>query len=253
MDIFPTLPGLTWDVKKTPTMRTLINEASGGQQYRVGMWQNPIFQFHLEYEFLRDKGWLNIQSTPYDELNTLEGFFLAQVGSQLDFLYKDPFDNGGTGLPLQMVTDQNGTVYSPLQVTIGASLPRPALVDVTDLVPAGLAGGATLNVYDNGVLKTLGADYAFDPTVEGLQIVITNPVTNLITDTETFEGLYVQWLVPPVGPVTADFKFYFRVHFGNYQGSQRQQPGQLDALELDNFINQLWEAKTVEFETSRAN
>lgn len=250
MDIFPTLPGITWDIKKTPTLHVLISETSSGRQFRVGLWQNPIFQFHLEYSILRDKAWLG-PGNPFDELNTLVGFFIAQGGSQLDFLYKDPFDFGGLGLPLQMVQDQTGTWYSPIQVTIGTSLTTPARVDVTDLITGALSGGATLNVYDNGVAKTLGVDYAFDPTVDGVQLVYTDPVTNLITGSATFEGLYIQWLNPPVGPVTADFNYYFRVHFANYQGTQRSQPGQLDALELDNFVNQLWEAKTVELESSK--
>lgn len=250
MDIFPSLRGLVWDVKKTPTLRTLISETSSGRQFRIGMWQNPIFQFHLEYEVLRDSGWLG-PGNPFDELRTLMGFFIKQGGSLQDFLYYDQFDNGGLAIPLSIVSDQNGTKYSPLQVTIGTSLAIPAVVDITDLVPGALNGGATLNIYDNGVLKTLGTDYSFNGTALGLQLVFTNAGTGLITGSATYEGLYIQWLKAPTGPVTADFHFYFRVHFANYQGAQRQQPGQLDALELSNFLNQLWEAKTVELESSK--
>jgi uncharacterized protein (TIGR02217 family) len=67
----------------------------------------------------------------------------------------------------------------------------------------------------SGVTKTAGVDYTINST--GLVTFTSAPASS--------------------APITADFSYYFRCHFT------------ADELEFNQFMYQLWEAQTVEFET----
>ena len=86
--VFPVLPGLMWDVKKTPVWKTAVQSAVSGKELRVAYMQYPLWQFTLAYEVLR--GDANA------EFQTLLGFFLARQGMFDSFLYADPTDNAVT-------------------------------------------------------------------------------------------------------------------------------------------------------------
>jgi len=87
-----------------------------------------------------------------------------------------------------VVTD--GTMYySPLQRNMGGQFYE----DVTDI-----NGGVI--VFDNSVLKVNGVDYnIFGP--------------GLAFPGYSSAGMYLKWVSPPTGPVTAQFLFFFRVRF----------------------------------------
>lgn len=88
--VFPTLPGLTWDVIRRPNFSTRIQTATSGKKNTAAFWTYPIWDFSLTYNFLRE-------TTGYTELQTLAGFFLARQGGFDSFLYTDPIDNAVTG------------------------------------------------------------------------------------------------------------------------------------------------------------
>lgn len=86
--IFPTLPGLAWNVGKTPVWSTRIQKTVSGRELRAAFYNLPEWHFKLTYEFLR--------AGAQQELQTLLGFFNARQGSFDSFLYRDPNDNSVT-------------------------------------------------------------------------------------------------------------------------------------------------------------
>ena len=88
--IFPTLPGLDWDVSKTPEFYTITKTSPTGLDVSAVLAAYPRWHFSLSYAFLRDDG------TTTGELQQLVGFFLQRYGNVDDFLYLDPSDNTAT-------------------------------------------------------------------------------------------------------------------------------------------------------------
>lgn len=87
--VFPTLPGLTWSVGKTPEFSSIVKTAVNGAETRIALWSAPRWHFKLKYELLRDDA--------SNELKTLAGFFLQRQGQYESFLYRDPDDNTADG------------------------------------------------------------------------------------------------------------------------------------------------------------
>ncbi|MFD2234831.1 DUF2460 domain-containing protein [Phaeospirillum tilakii] len=87
--LFPSLPGLTWDIKRSPEFSTTIVKGADGGETRIGNWVYPLWHWTLTYELLRDDA--------TDELRTLLGFFLARQGRLDDFLLRDPSDCAVSG------------------------------------------------------------------------------------------------------------------------------------------------------------
>lgn len=83
--IFPTLPGLKAERGRVVRFSTEILTATSGKEFRTGRMANPIYEFSLPHEFLRETGGRT-------ELRTLEGFFLARRGAWDSFLYTCPHD-----------------------------------------------------------------------------------------------------------------------------------------------------------------
>lgn len=88
--VFPVLPGLAWDRKRTPQWSTLVQKAVSGRETRAALWQYPLYAWELTYEFLR-------ADAARAELQTLVGFFNARRGAFESFLYEDPADNAVAG------------------------------------------------------------------------------------------------------------------------------------------------------------
>lgn len=91
--IFPTLPGLTWNVTKQPSFATNIQKSVSGKENRISLQNSPMYTFKMTYEFLRDLPNVGVPSAPYNELQQLMGFFVRMKGSYDSFLFSDPVDN----------------------------------------------------------------------------------------------------------------------------------------------------------------
>jgi uncharacterized protein (TIGR02217 family) len=89
--VFPVLAGLSWGVRKTPAFSTRVQTALSGYETRAALYSYPLYDFSLQYEFLRE---------PTNELQQLMGFFLARRGQFDSFLYTDPSDNSVTNYSL---------------------------------------------------------------------------------------------------------------------------------------------------------
>lgn len=84
--LFPELPGLEWDLSKTPVFNTKIMTSVNGRELRASFQAFPKYEISMSYAFLRE-------NNGKKELQTLEGFYLDRRGSFDSFLYKMPGDN----------------------------------------------------------------------------------------------------------------------------------------------------------------
>ncbi|HEN9525227.1 TPA: DUF2460 domain-containing protein [Acinetobacter baumannii] len=84
--LFPELPGLDWDLTKTPMFNTKIMQSVNGRELRASYQAVPKYQISMSFAFLRE-------SKGRNELQQLEGFFLERRGSFDSFLFKMPEDN----------------------------------------------------------------------------------------------------------------------------------------------------------------
>jgi uncharacterized protein (TIGR02217 family) len=78
---FPKLSGLGWSVTRKPTFKTIISQAVAGQESRLTLWKNPIWEFDLTYEVLSD-----VPNGGITPLAVIMGFYLQAQGSGQDFL-----------------------------------------------------------------------------------------------------------------------------------------------------------------------
>lgn len=91
LPVFPTLPGLTFTVLKTPEFDTLVQSAPNKYEVRIQQTINPVWSYTLIYDFLHDFFWGTFTSV--SELRTMMGFFLQMGGKAKSFLFLDPDDN----------------------------------------------------------------------------------------------------------------------------------------------------------------
>jgi Conserved hypothetical protein 2217 (DUF2460) len=223
LQIFPTLPGLTYPVLKSAEFDTLVQSSPNKYETTIPQTINPVWHWEFIYDFLRDFSYGSFTIT---ELRTLLDFFLYQGGQAGTFLYLDPDDNyvgpamngesPNTPLAqLQVVTDGNGHYYSPLQRTLGGLFYE----DITNLNTNTEAGGSALAVYANGVLQTTGG---------GSPNYTLSSSPGLAIPGASFMGIYLTWAAEPTQPITAQFNFCFRVRFES------------DTQDMEKFVNQFW-------------
>jgi uncharacterized protein (TIGR02217 family) len=113
--VYPTLPGVTLEVAKTPEFSTQIQRSVNLSELRASFSEQPVYTFKLQYEVLREG---TVHGTAYTELRSLMGFFLARYGSWDSFLFTDPDDYGVTTESLG--TGDGATTEFQLTRTFGA-------------------------------------------------------------------------------------------------------------------------------------
>lgn len=171
---FPVLPGIGWDIKKTPVTSTRVLTAASGVEYRAQNWASPRWKFAIPINFLR-------QFLAFTEWSTLTGFILEQAGMFANWIYNDPGDNTCTS---QSIGVANGSqVAFPLVRSTGGYTQPVLYVN------------SVSEVYVNGV--------AADPTT--YTITQTGPYG---PDTISFNTAPVVNAV-----ITSDFTFFFVCRF----------------------------------------
>ena len=116
--VFPVLPGLKWDSKKTPEFSTGVQTAASGKEAVTAYWTSPRWTFELSYELLRDSG--------TSELDILMGFFLQRQGRFDSFLYSDTSDCSVVGQGIGLGTG-SGTKWQLLRTMNGYVEPMKAI------------------------------------------------------------------------------------------------------------------------------
>lgn len=163
--IFPALPGLAWDVVKTPRWNTKVQASVGGKETRARFFSAPLWRWQLSYEVLR-------QASAFQELQTLVGFFNQRQGRFDSFLYSDPTDNSvtaeqfGTGngsqKTFQLIRNWGGFIENVVNVNVFATC------------------------FVNGVAVTYGTDYTVDNSTGLLTFVVAPAAGAVLTWTGTY-------------------------------------------------------------------
>lgn len=165
--VFPTFPGLSYPVKRTPVWSTIQQQSLSGSTPRYPLWSYPRWKYELTFEVLR-------QSGAFTELTDMAGFYNALRGSAGVFAFPDPSDGA--------VTAQNfGT-------GTGAATAFQLVRSFGGFTEPVFAPSGTPQIFVNGVLKTVTTDYTISAT--GLVTFTTAPGNALpITWTGTFNWL----------------------------------------------------------------
>ncbi|MCH7291021.1 DUF2460 domain-containing protein [Acinetobacter sp. ANC 3926] len=123
-ELFPELPGLEWDLTKTPTFNTKIMTSVNGRELRASYQAVPKYEISMSYAFLRE-------NKNRKEFQILESFFLARRGAFDSFLFQMPDDfefdctfvGDGVTKTFQLYKQLNnlkipiGNTFSPTQPT----------------------------------------------------------------------------------------------------------------------------------------
>ena len=155
-NIFPTLPGLAWNVSIAPTFSTCVKQAVSGREMRASFMAYPLWKFSLSYEFLRD-GKSGI------ELDTMLGFFLMLKGQFDSFLYSAPSDNAVTAMAFGI----GDGVQTQFQLNRNCGAGGFGFVE-----PVQNVNGAP-SIYKAGTLQASGAQYNINST--GMVTFVTPP------------------------------------------------------------------------------
>ena len=105
--IYPTLPGLGFDVKRSYVWKTGIQEALSGKQSAIGYRQYPLVSYELVYNVLR-------RNVSPDELQAIVGLYNQMKGRYDTFLFTDPDFN--------TITSGNASQYGVFGTGDGSTL-----------------------------------------------------------------------------------------------------------------------------------
>lgn len=149
--VFPTLPGVKWNAKRTPIWKTLSEESVSGQDASVALMTYPLRRYTLSYELLR--------AGALAELEQLEGFFNARRGRHDTWLYNDPDDNAATD---QAFGTGNGTqtVFYLARTRGGFTEPVQSLNGVPAIYATGWQGKQRL--YSSARINAFSRSEEFD-------------------------------------------------------------------------------------------
>lgn len=203
------LPGLAWSKVRRPKHSVSVQAHQSGGEVRMSYWSEPLWEWDLTYEVLRD-GFR--AGRAWDELKQIEGLFLASTGSLSGFGFHDDDDHSATRT---LVGSSDGT-------TTTFTLKRPRGTAVA-------AGTEAIGVLDlsqpfNLYFQTLSG--AIDPN---------DPVYGYTLDTSTPKNQKLVFnAAPPNGHTfVCDMSWFYYVRF------------QADSVDLEKFTHQLWALKKV--------
>lgn len=177
MAVYPTLPGLGYDVSRSPMWTgSEVVESLSGKETSIAYQANPRWEWELRYDFLR--------SAPSKlELQTLSGFFNQMRGRFTPFLFEDVDDKSATD---QLIGSGNGARTQYQLVREWGGFIEPVL-----------APNAISGVFLDGVLVS-PTDYTVSPYGDDEPGVVT-------------------FNAPPANgkAITATFTFYWPVRFAD--------------------------------------
>lgn len=165
--VYPTLPGLTFGVTRTPVWSTTKKTSVSQRVFRAANASYPLYRVKLIYEFLR-------QTPGYTEMQTLVGFFNSMKGDFDTFLWTDPDDNSVSAQTIG-VGDALNKRFQLVRAFGGYVEP---VFDINATQELAL-------VYVNGALKTKDVDYTIG--LNGLVTFVVAPGAGLNV---TWTGAY---------------------------------------------------------------
>lgn len=266
-EVYPELIGLTYTTSAKPMFNTDVAEHTSGKETRTQYWEDPIWEFKLQYDYLPNK--TPSASTDYKRL---VGFFLSRAGRFDNFLFKAPDDRYveraqigiGDGVqtewtmyramgsylePIGQADPDNTTVYVEVQAephNIPGSGPYTITLDHTDIDTwYALKQGVTTWTRVSGApasgqyqLNEVTGVLTFNAANAGLPITARyRYVAEQDTDYAFLLPRTLMFLTAPPNNavVTSTFEFFFVVRFRD------------DEAEFDQFMDKLWELGQIEF------
>lgn len=265
-EIFPDLPGLSFEVHMKPTFSTKVDVHTSGKETRTAYWDDPVWDFDLTYDYLP-----NNKAVGVTDLQKIVGFFLDRKGSFDNFLfYHREFNKSDN---ITVLTGDGNTVEATLDMIfnyarspigqfnpLGAEFfidvaPEAHVVDSThEFVLDYLNNPVNLVVKDdatppNTLQLVTGApahgQYAFDPetatvTVNAdlqghtVSVAYTADLTTPAEYTISYPNTIVLSTAPSAGSVVrGTYSYYFVVRFLD------------DQADFDQFMDKLWELQAI--------
>ncbi len=145
-EVYPTLPGLEWPVRRASVFNTKVSTTPSGREWTQARMVYPRFRYQLRYEFLRSQD-------AWAEFQTLFGFFERHAGAGDSFLFRDRDDR--TVASQLIGTGTGSQVAFQLLRTRGGYTQPVWEVDSTVAAPVVTVGGV---VQTAGVAYTIGAN-----------------------------------------------------------------------------------------------
>lgn len=204
------LPGLAYSKIRRPKHSVSVQTHQSGGEVRMSYWSEPLWEFDLTYEMLRD-GFR--YGRAFDEMKQIEGLFLASTGSLTGFAFHDDDDNRVSRTPAA-TGDGTTTAFTLKRYRGSAGNPLGyESIGVLDL-------SQPFNLY----LSNSSAIIDPNDSTWGYTLNTTNPKKQQIV----FNS-------PPANGVTlnCDMSFFYYVRF------------QADSLDFEKFMHQLWALKKV--------
>jgi hypothetical protein len=207
------LPGLAYSKVRRPKHNVSVQTHQSGGEVRMSYWSEPLWEWDLTYEVLRDGFRMG---RAWNELKQIEGLFLASTGSLSPFQFHDDDDHRVTRT-LVGSSDGSTTTYT-LKRYRGSSL----------------GSGQPLGLESVGVLDLSQPFHLYFQT-QTAPIDPNDPVYGYTLDTSTPKNQKLVFnSAPPNGHTfVCDMSFFYYVRF------------QADSLDLEKFMHQLWALKKV--------
>lgn len=144
--VFPQLPGLSIETSRRPSFKTKVQESVSGQETRAAFMAYPKWTLRFDFDVLRD-------GVSFDELRTVEAFFLQHRGMWDSFLVSVPEDcvaikqqfGIGDGLTpsFQLVRARAGGSFAFVEPTMNIERVDSIKVGGTLVLPSGYSIGST--------------------------------------------------------------------------------------------------------------
>ena len=204
---FPDLPGFAWGRTRTPKLNTLIQTSASGLEARQALQTLSRREWKLDFNYLRE-------GTPWFDVESLEGFYLSQLGPLNTLLFRDQYQNTCTGQFI--ATGDGSTTTFQLQRTVQGYTEPVFAVDTR--------GAHTYGPYTRPAAVTPQA------YVSGLPVSATFATETGVLTLATASGT-------SGNPITATFSYGFRVRFED------------DSIDFDNLwaaVNEMKQLKLIQ-------
>ena len=208
------LPGLTYSKVRRPKHNVSVQTHQSGGEVRMSYWSEPLWEWDLTYELLRDGLRMG---RAWDELLQIGGLFLASTGSLTGFQFHDDDDKRVTRT---LVGSSDGSTTTFTLKRYRGSYAGGGLQ------PLGLEAIGYLDVSQPFNLYFQTGPLIIDPN---------DPTYGYTLDTSTPRNQKLVFnSAPPAGHTfVCDMSFFYYVRFG------------ADSLDLEKFMHQLWALKKV--------
>jgi hypothetical protein len=203
------LPGLAYSKVRRPKHSVSVQTHQSGGEVRTSYWGEPLWEWDLTYELLRD-GFRHGRN--FDELKQIEGLFLASTGSLAGFAFFDDDDHTATRT---FAGNSNGTQAAftfrryrgSYNANNGAAL-----------------GNETIGLLDTAQPFNLYVDNSLVP------VSPTDPTYGYTLSTATPKNQQLVFNAAPANghTFTCDMSWLYYVRF------------QADSLDFEKFMHQLW-------------